>query len=108
MNSSSAPALTNNVLKEPPPGPRGHPLFGNLIALSTSTIEAMARCTREDGNVVRFRMPWPMSEVVLINEPRLIKRVLVDDADAFRKGVKQRRGATVLGRGLLLAEGEPW
>jgi cytochrome P450 len=51
----------------------------------------------------------PFGRVVLVNEPAAIKRVLLDNAEAYAKDRLQRRVLSAgLGDGLLSAEGQCW
>ncbi|GJE39193.1 hypothetical protein KHHGKMAE_3272 [Methylobacterium persicinum] len=61
-----------------------------------------------------FRLPvvaaeGVMGRITVVSEPSLIRRVLIDNADAYRKDDLQRRVlAPGLGNGLLSAEGDEW
>ena len=61
-----------------------------------------------------FRLPvvaaeGVMGRITVVSEPSLIRQVLIDNADAYRKDDLQRRVlAPGLGNGLLSAEGDEW
>lgn len=87
-----------------PPGPeKAVPLWGvtgfrrNLLR----HLEAMARAY---GDVVHLKVgPY---HVILVNDPELVKRILVNDYALFEKSVGLKRMKLVLGEGLLTSEGE--
>ncbi|MGB8356332.1 MAG: cytochrome P450 [Chthoniobacteraceae bacterium] len=59
---------------------------------------------REYGNIVHFRIGF--ERIYLINEPDLIREVLVTNHKNFRKGRGLERVKRVLGEGLLTSEGQ--
>ncbi len=92
-----------------PPGPRGHLIFGSLPELTADWLGYMAECERTYGSVVRLRMPWPLGEIVLVTDPLLIERVLIDDAANFRKSILQRTFTPLIGESsVVIAEGDAW
>ena len=60
-----------------PPGPAGPELVRTLLAYTADPFSTLTRLARKYGDVVRF-IRGPVS-AFLINEPRAIERVLVDD-----------------------------
>jgi cytochrome P450 len=89
-----------------PPGPRGHPLIGNLWQLFREPFDFPLRCVRDYGDVVRLRL-GPLV-VYLINHPHDIEQVLRGDHRRFRKDRGTRLLSAVLGQGLVTSEGELW
>ena len=58
--------------------------------------------TRRYGNVVAFALPW--RSYVFVNEPALIKDILVTQQHAFSKSLGTRVLRLLLGDGLLTSE----
>jgi cytochrome P450 len=89
------------------PGPRGHPLLGNLPEARRDPIGLFTRSFREYGEVVRFHFGPVVAH--LINSPAGVNHVLAENNKNYGK---QTRGYAsvryVLGNGLLTAEGEVW
>ncbi|WP_281195896.1 cytochrome P450 [Halorubrum sp. F4] len=90
-----------------PPGPIGDPLFGNGRQFADDPFTFMRACADSYGDVVRFDLG--PRETYLLTNPDDIERVLVADAERYRK---PRFGDDAMGRllgeGLLLSEGETW
>lgn len=64
----------------------------------------LLRIAREQGDIARFRLG--AHGAVLLSHPDMIRAVLVDHADAFRKGNLMQRARRLLGDGLLTSEGD--
>jgi cytochrome P450 len=90
-----------------PPSPKGLPLLGHLVELGRDPLGALARWSREHGDVVALRLGvWPM---LLISDPNLIEQVLVKEHRNFVKNSFFWRQVTaVFGNGLLTSEGDFW
>ncbi len=90
-----------------PPGPAGEPVFGSSRRYADDPFRFLSALEAAYGDVARFEMgPTPMTVVCA---PSAIERVLVAEADSFRKPEFQDDGVTdLLGDGLLLSEGETW
>lgn len=90
-----------------PPGPIGDPLFGNGRQFADDPFTFMRACADSYGDVVRFDLG--PRETYLLTNPDDIERVLVAEAERYRK---PRFGDDAMGRllgeGLLLSEGETW
>jgi cytochrome P450 len=90
-----------------PPGPIGDPLFGNGRQYADDPFSFLHACADSYGDVIRFDLG--PRETYLLTNPADIERVLVADAERYRK---PRFGDdaidTLLGRGLLMSEGETW
>ena len=91
---------------EPPPGPKGHFIFGNLAAVSHDWLGFYSRCAKEYGDVVQLR--YLHVPICLVLHPRDIEYVLVTNSGNFTKSADYRALARVLGKGLLTNEGKAW
>jgi len=94
-------------MSKTPPGPKGEPLFGSSRTYARDPFRFISALERAYGDVARFDM-GPMDTVMLC-DPTAIERVLVSEADRFRKPDFQGDAlGDLLGDGLLLSEGETW
>ena len=84
-----------------PGPPRRYPLQ-NWLALQRNPLRFLEGVARH-GDVARFRL-GPVF-VYLVNDPDLIRSVLVTRADAYHKGRALERARRLLGQGLLTSEG---
>ena len=88
-----------------PPGPRGHPIYGGLSRYHHDPLIAFLEdnaATYGDVSAFRFfHLP-----VWQLHHPDDVRRVLVDPEGAFTKGVTMEGFRPLIGKGLLLAEGE--
>jgi cytochrome P450 len=89
-----------------PPGPRGSPLLGNLPELRRDPLEFLTRCSRQYGDVVRYRVLHVTA--YLLSRPDYIEAVLTGSPTHFAKGRTLQAARTLLGDGLLTSEGETW
>jgi cytochrome P450 len=94
----------------PPPSigtdaPHGGPL-GLLPDLAHDALGLLTRVTRDYGDLVRIRLG--LTPVVVIGHPDLMEEVLVTRNHDYRKGDATRRLGSLLGKGLLLSEGDFW
>lgn len=87
-----------------PPGPKGIPVIGNLRPFRDDPIAFLMACARNYGDVVQFNV-GPQT-VFLLNDPDLIRDVLVTHHRNFIKSRGLRRAKRLLGEGLLTSEGE--
>lgn len=83
-----------------------HGVLGLLPELSRDALGLLTRCARDYGDFVRVRLG--LTRAVLIGHPDLVEEVLVTRNHDFRKNLGTRRLASLLGRGLLLSEGDFW
>ncbi|HZV01739.1 MAG TPA: cytochrome P450 [Planctomycetota bacterium] len=88
------------------PGPRGTLLLGSLSEFRRDMLGFMTRCAREYGDMSGFRLAH--LRVCLVNDPKLIEQVLVQERDRVRKPWDLRELEFALGKGLLTSEGELW
>ena len=90
-----------------PPGPAGDPLFGNGRRFADDPFGFMRACADSYGDVVRLEL-GPRDTYMLTN-PADVQRVLVDDAERYRKAqFGDDAIRTLLGDGLLMSEGDRW
>lgn len=90
-----------------PPGPKGEPLFGSSRTYSRDPLRFVEAVESAYGDVARFDM-GPL-DTFMVTDPDAIERVLVSEADRFRKPDFQDDAlGDLLGSGLLLSEGETW
>ena len=90
-----------------PPGPIGDPLFGNGRQFADDPFTFMRACADSYGDVVRFDLG--PRETYLLTNPADIERVLVSEAERYRKPQFGDDAMTrLLGDGLLLSEGDTW
>src|SRR4029079_4003488 len=64
------------------------------------------RLQREQGDFARMRMG--LSPVVVLSHPSLVEEVLVTENHRFRKNPATRRLHSLIGNGVLSADGEDW
>jgi len=90
-----------------PPGPIGDPLFGNGRQFADDPFSFMRACADSYGDVVRFDLG--PRETYMLTNPDDIERVLVGDAERYRKpNFGDDAINTLLGDGLLMSEGDTW
>jgi cytochrome P450 len=87
-------------------GPRGHFLFGNVRAISDDRLAFFNRMRREYGDFVEI--PFLLGHhSYLLNDPELVKFVLVDHPEYFQKTPNFKAVTrSTIGEGLLTSEGE--
>jgi cytochrome P450 len=86
------------------PAPAGHGIAGNLIDLGNDPLGFLTSC-RDYGDIVPLRLGLTAS--CLLTNPDYIEQVL-KDRDMFVKSRGFRVLKTLLGEGLLTADGESW
>jgi cytochrome P450 len=90
-----------------PPGPAPEPVFGSSRKYARDPFRFLSALESAYGNISRFQM-GPM-DTFLLADPTAIERVLVSEADRFRKPDFQNDAlGDLLGDGLLLSEGDTW
>lgn len=89
-----------------PPGPKGWPLLGEIPAIRRAPLDYFAGLSQRFGPVVSYAIG--RDRITMVNAPDLVKHVMQDNADNYRKSKFYRPLAPVLGRGIFLAEGRPW
>src|SRR6266700_5753071 len=89
-----------------PAGPIGHFLLGNLLDISRDQLGFLLDCARTYGDRVELR--FGRRRIVVLNSPRDVEEVLVNQQRNFKKGYFYRVLAPLLGNGLLTSEGDFW
>ena len=94
------------VKPQHPPGPaKTHWLLGELKPFIRNPPEYLNAVAREYGSIASI--PFAINRVFLVNDPELVREVLVTQHDVF---VKDKKGCEImgraLGRGLVTSEGE--
>ncbi|MBI4576843.1 MAG: cytochrome P450 [Planctomycetes bacterium] len=87
-----------------PPGPRGVPLVGQLLAFRRDPTGFLQDLARRHGDLVRFRLG--SRTIYLLNHPDLIEDALVTRAQWLTKSRGLERARPIVGNGLLTSEGE--
>jgi len=85
-----------------PPGPRSFLPGGTLLAFRRNPLAFMTRQAERYGPVTHFAIPG--QKYYILNDPELIRRVLVAEADGFMKSPALQRAKNVLGEGLITSE----
>jgi cytochrome P450 len=75
-----------------------------LVGLRLNPLRFLPELVREYGDVVRFQ--FGPQEIYVLNDPELIRDVLVTHDRRFSKGPGLRVAERLLGKGLLTSEGE--
>ena len=86
------------------PAPEGNTIVGHLLDLSNDPLGFLTKC-RDYGDIVPLRLG--LTPVCLLVNPDYIEQVL-KDRETFIKSRGFRVLKTLLGEGLLTAEGESW
>ncbi|PSQ50291.1 cytochrome P450 [Halobacteriales archaeon SW_7_65_23] len=94
-------------MADTPPGPTGEPVLGSGRRYADDPFAFIAALEESYGDISRFEMgPIP---TYMVTDPDAIERILVSDADGFRKPAFQGDAlGELLGEGLLLSEGKTW
>lgn len=87
-----------------PPRARGKPLIGNLIEFRGDPLNFLLGLARRHGDVVLFKLG--KQELFFVNNPDLIRDVLVTNSRNFIKSRGLQMAKRFLGEGLLTSEGE--
>jgi cytochrome P450 len=81
-------------------------VLGLLPDLKRDALGLLTTCVRDYGDLTRVRLG--LTPAVVLGHPELAEEVLVTRNHDYRKGQSTRRLGSLLGRGLLLSEGEQW
>jgi cytochrome P450 len=90
-----------------PPGPKGLPFLGNILAFGRDKLGFFTDCARAYGDIVKLDFAgWP---TLLVSEMDAIEKILVRDHRNFIKHeLGWRHVRALFGKGLLTSEGELW
>jgi len=86
------------------PGPKS--VLRNYVRLRRAPLAFWERCVTDHGSFVH--VPFGPVDVVVLSDPVLIERVLVEDAASYRKHYGTRILKAIVGDGLLTSEGSTW
>lgn len=89
-----------------PPGPAGNGKLGCLPEMRQNPMAFLEGVAAEYGGIARINMGAYYS--YLVSEPKLIKEVLVDNFDKYKKNTRYKQVRMVIGEGMLLSEGLVW
>lgn len=89
-----------------PPGPKGESKLGCLPEMRANPMEFLENVALKYGGIARVNMGSYYS--YLVSEPKLIKEVLVDNYDKYKKNTRYKQVRMVIGEGMLLSEGDIW
>ncbi len=95
------------VHQQPPPGPRGHLLWGSLFDVQRDSLAFLQSVTSRYGDIVRYRVGWVRS--YLITHPDYVRHVLQENHKNYSKNIysfKMLRWVT--GNGLITSDGAFW
>ena len=88
-----------------PPGPAGEFFFGSSRALARDRLGFITQCRETYGDFVHLRMFG--RHAYLINDPELVRFVLVEHPEFFQKTpIFKRATRNIIGNGLLTSEGD--
>lgn len=94
---------TSDVVRRALPGPRGWPLIGCSPDFLRDQLGFLTHVAHTYGDV--SHIPLAGEQVVLLNDPQLIRDVFVTHDRCFKKGRGLEQGKRLLGEGLLTSEG---
>ncbi|WP_416150714.1 cytochrome P450 [Salipaludibacillus sp. HK11] len=86
-----------------PPGPKGKIFKGSLDDFQADPLDFMTGLAKEYGKISTFRL-GPFQSVYLVNDPDLIKEILVTKQQSFIKSRDIQTLKAVVGEGLLTSE----
>lgn len=89
-----------------PPGPKPHPLVGNLPEFRKNPLDFYTICHRQFGDILRYRIL--NVNVYLLSHPDWIAAAFGGDYHNFTKGRVMRANRMMLGNGLIINEGDNW
>lgn len=88
------------------PGPKGRLILGSLKDVQRDPLGFFLESAKRYGGLVRFRMAY--KPLFLVSRPEYIRHVLQDNLKNYAKGVSYESLRSVMGNGLLVAEGDLW
>ena len=91
-----------------PRAPPGSPLAGNLLRFARDPLRYLD-AIRDAYRDPVIRLSGPSGDLYVVLSPDLVRRVLVEQSDRYRKAdIRPELMDALLGDGLLTAEGESW
>lgn len=88
------------------PGPRGHPLIGNLLPFARDPFHFLLSSQRAYGDVVHFH--FGSLSAYLLAHPDSVRHVFLDNSQNYDKRIGYVQMKPLLGDGLLVSEGDAW
>ena len=109
MDSTTAPPAGALRQFDDLPGPRGVPVFGNLLQLDSTRVHQQVEAWCETFGPI-FKLRLGKRRLVVVGDHELISSALRDRPDGFRRTAKlEQIGAEMgLNAGLFAANGEVW
>ncbi|MGJ9383694.1 cytochrome P450 [Salipaludibacillus sp. CF4.18] len=95
--------LNRGKKRNQPPGPKGKVIKGSLNDFQAGPLPFLFKTAKEYGPISCFRF-GPFQNVYLVNEPDLIKEILVTKQKSFVKSRDIQTLKAVVGEGLLTSE----
>lgn len=90
-----------------PPRVKGElPILGSTLEMIRDPLGFLDRASRDLGDAVEFHLPG--QRIYLFNHPDAIEQVLVTERDRLIKDKLTRELSLMLGKGLLVSEGQFW
>lgn len=86
-----------------PPGPTKRVRFWNIVNLREDLLGNLKRLRDEYGDISRLKTDF--FDIVLVTDPDLVKKILVNDYEIFEKSIGMKRMSFIFGKGLLTSEG---
>lgn len=87
-------------------GPQGLPLIGILPNIRRDPLRYLLQVSRDYSDVINLN--FGLQRVFMVTKPEYVGHVLRDNYKNYRKSDFYRVLRPVIGRGLLMAEGEAW
>ncbi len=87
-----------------PPGP-SEPLD---ISFNQDALSQLSAAFAQYGDAFRVYSPVTESHIYVFSHPDYVKRLLVDNHHNYTKGIGIERVAILLGKGIMVSEGELW
>jgi len=87
-------------------GPRGLPVVGVIPQLRKDPLGFFLDISQRHGALVPYQLG--LNTVLMVNDPALVRHVLQDNFQNYRKSRFYDPLRPILGKGMFLAEGESW
>src|SRR5262245_34297749 len=90
-----------------PPGPKGLPFLGSILAFGRDQLGFFTDCARTYGDIVKLNFAG--CPCLLVSDMETIEKILVKDHRNFSKHeLGWRHVSALFGKGLLTSEGDLW